>query len=473
MGSIRGNLFGRGTPTGASRQRIEALYEKAAQATAARNLREALKLLEEVIALDPEWAEPHYKRANVLKDSGELEAAVAGYSDAIARKPDYAYAYCNRGVVLLSLGRSAEAVASLRCATELEPADSLAHYNLALSHQERLEWREALASYDKAIEANPGYADAQYNRAVLLLFMGDFLNGWQAYEWRWENAARLGIGAKRNFHKPGWLGSEPIANKTLLLHAEAGLGDTLQFCRYAPLCAQQDATVILEVPAPLVELVKTLEGVADVIAMGERLPPFDYHCPLMSLPLALGTTLDSVPASTPYLRASEAKVAYWRNRLGESTRPRIGLAWSGNPRNPIDARRSIRLAELLEHLPAGFDYFCLQTELRSADRETLERQKAIVQFEPAQLDIPSTAALCECMDLVISVDTSIAHLSGALGCKTWVLLPRVPDWRWMQNRDDSPWYPSMRLYRQGTPGEWAPPLERIVEDLRGEFHRAR
>jgi Flp pilus assembly protein TadD len=445
------------------------LYSKATAATAASDFQRALELYDQAIALDPAHAEAHYKRGNALRNLGRLDAALDSYTRAIRHKPDYAHALCNRGAVQQALGLTDDALASYDQAIALDPQDALAHYNRALVLQAGSRWDEVVASYDRAIAINPGYAEAQYNRALALLFQGDFENGWRAYEWRWKSAQRLGIGRVRNFAQGLWLGDVSLDGKRLLLHAEAGLGDTLQFCRYARACAARGATVILEVQPPLRELLAGLEGVTQSIAAGSPLPPFDLHCPLMSLPLALKTTLATVPASAKYLHVDPARLADWRAKLGARRRPRVGLVWSGNPDNTIDARRSIPLADWLPHLPRDFQYFSLQKQLRDADRATLSGCSFIVPFDVMSMEFADTAALCECLDVIVTVDTSVAHLCGALGRRTWVLLPQTPDWRWMRDREDTPWYPSMKLYRQRTAGDWDEVLGRVATDLRREF----
>jgi tetratricopeptide (TPR) repeat protein len=448
---------------------FDVVYAEALRAATAKDFGRAIPLYDQAIGLDPARAEPYYKRANALRDIGHMDVALASYDQAIERKPDYAFAYCNRGVVLHSLGSLDAALSSLDAAIGLEANDAFAHYNRALVLQDGHRWEEAVASYDRAIAINPEFADAQYNRSMAALFRGDFARGWPGFEWRWKNAQRLSIGALRNFQQPLWLGQESIAGKRLLLHKEGGLGDTLQFCRYAKLAAARGASVILEVQAPLLGLLANLEGVSQLVASGSALPPFDSHCPLMSLPLAFNTTLDTIPACRKYLSSDAAKVAAWRERLGEPTRPRVGLVWSGNPNNPIDARRSLRLADWLPHLPAEFHYFCLQRELREDDAAVLDSSAIIFSYDDDLLDFPNTAALCECLDVVISVDTSPAHLSGALGQRTWLLLPFTPDWRWMRDRDDCPWYPTMRLYRQKAAGDWNEVFSRVAADLQREF----
>jgi hypothetical protein len=264
------------------------------------------------------------------------------------------------------------------------------------------------------------------------------------------------------------LGEGSIAGKRLLLHSEAGLGDTLQFCRYAPLAAARGATVYLETQAPLAALLANLEGVTRVIAKGGALPAFDYHCPLMSLPLAFKTTIQTVPAVPKGLQSGREQIARWLERLPEPRRPRIGLAWSGNPNNPIDRQRSIPLADWIPGLPMEFDCFCLQRDVREPDRAVLD-SSSITVFDDDELDFVNTAALCECMDIVLSVDTSLAHLSASLGKRTLIPLPFTPDWRWMRDREDSPWYPTAKLYRQTAPGRWNEVFARIAADLRREF----
>jgi len=447
---------------------FEAVYARAASAVAAGDFEGALGLYDQAIVLNPSHAEAYYKRGNTLKNLGRLEEAVDSYDQAIERRPDYAYAYCNLGVVQQALGRFNDALVSYEEAIELDPADAMAHYNRALLLQEASRWEEALVSYDRAVAINPEFADAQYNRALVLLFLGDFERGWRAYEWRWKNARRLVIGELREFSQPLWLGEESLAGKRLLLHSEAGLGDTLQFCRYAPLAAARGATVYIEVQPPLVRILANLEGVQPPIAKGSALPEFDYHCPMMSLPLAFKTTLETVPNAAQYLNTDRTRVAQQRALLQEVGRPRVGLVWSGNPNNTIDPRRKIRLTDLAAVLPREFQYFSLQKDVRTEDRAALEANTFIRPFDVTS-DFVDTAALCECMDVVITVDTSVAHLSAALGQRTWILLPFSPDWRWMREREDSPWYPSAKLYRQKVAGEWGEVFARVAADLRREF----
>jgi hypothetical protein len=306
----------------------------------------------------------------------------------------------------------------------------------------------------------------QWNLALCRLLAGDFARGWAGYEWRWNVPQLAGqIGERRRYAQPLWLGAEPLQGRTLLLYGEGGLGDTLQFCRYAKLAADAGARVILEVPGALQALLRNLAGVSQLVEKGGALPAFDLHCPLPSLPLAFGTTLDNVPSPRSYIAASPARLAEWNARLGESSQPRVGLVWSGGTKHTNDRNRSIALRELIEYLPRQFQYVSLQKETRGSDEDALRSRADILRFDGRLDDFADTAALCQLMDVVVSVDTSVAHLSGAMGRPVWLLLPCVPDWRWLLGREDSVWYPSARLLRQDKAGDWAGVLARVRSEL--------
>ncbi len=481
-------------------ENAEAHYNLGVAQELLQETRPALAAYDRALVLNPEFYEAEYNRAGVLKGLGEFEAALAGYDRAIARRPESAEAHMNRGVVLQELGRRDEALVSYGRALALRPNHAESFFNRAGLLASERRWPEAIADYDRAIALRPDFAAAygergrlhmdlsrlpealvdferavaidpelaevQHHRALALLQTGDFLNGWASYEWRWKSVQRFDLIVDRVFDRPLWLGAEPIEGKTLLLYAEQGLGDTLQFCRFAASVAARGATVILEAPAELATLLVGLPGVAWVVPAGGRLPPHDYRCPLMSLPLALGTTLETLPAPRRYLTSDPDKVAAWHRRLGARKRPRVGLTWSGNPRHNNDDHRSFGLTALAGFLPPGFDYVCLQKDVRPADRQVLLDHPEILRFDAELRDFTDTAALCDCLDLVISCDTSVAHLSAALGKPTWILLGFMTDWRWLLDRADSPWYPSVTLYRQGEIGNWNGVFERIARDLK-------
>jgi hypothetical protein len=294
--------------------------------------------------------------------------------------------------------------------------------------------------------------------------LGNFEEGWREYEWRWRHEEISQISGIRYFEQPLWLGKEPLKNKTILLYAEQGLGDTIQFCRYIPLVGALGAKVILEVPASLVHLLKNLDGVGQIVARDDKLPGFDYQCPLLSLPLAFKTTLDTIPLC-PQIITNKGKVALWKGLLGQKVKPRIGLVWSGSTTHKNDHNRSLTLTKLLPYLSPNYEYVSLQKEVRDIDKGLLNGDEVIKNFGAILQDFTDTAALCELMDLVISIDSSVAHLAATMGVPTWLLLPYNPDWRWLLDRDDSPWYPSLNLYRQPIIDDWSSVLEKINVNL--------
>ena len=419
---------------------------------------DALGSFQQALVLNPGNAEACFNCANALHKLLRLEDALRLYDQAIALQADYAAAYSNRGTVLLEQNRLEEALSSYDTAIALNRENAETWFNRGCALQQL---DEAVTSYDQAIALKPDYADAYFNKALALLLGGQFRQGWELYEWRMQCEK---LHAKRSFPQARWTGAENLDGKTILLHGEQGLGDSIQFCRYANLVKQTGARVLLEVPRPLTALLKTLDGVDVVIEQGQPLPAFDYHCPLMSLPLAFRTELHTIPVAGPYLQSSANKRRQWQQRLGHKTRLRVGLVWRGSTVHKGDRARSLPLAEILPCLPPQLDYVSLQKEVREADQQPLHRS-GIRHYGEQLADFSDTVALCELLDIVVSVDTSVAHLAAALGKPTWILLPHAPDWRWLLDRSDSPWYPTARLYRQTRPADWGPVLERLSMDL--------
>jgi tetratricopeptide (TPR) repeat protein len=430
---------------------------------------EALASYDHALALRPDYAEARYNRGNALHALKRFEEALADYEHALALRPDYVEALANRGVTLHEQKRFEAALASHDRALAARPDYAEAFVNRGVTLHELKRFDEALASYDRAIALRPDYAQAHFNEAVCRMLIGDFDRGWQKLEWGWETEQLKN--AKRTFARPLWLGSDEIAGKTVLLHGVHGFGDTIQFCRYVPRVVERGARVILEVQEPLRELMGTLPGAAQIVSRGEPLPDFDSHCPLLSLPLAFGTRFATIPSQTPYLRASPPAVMDWNGRLGPRHRPRIGLAWSGRPEHDNDHNRSIRLSSFLSAL-AGCNatYVSLQREVRQGDAPVLQGSD-ILHFGEELKTYADTAALIANLDLVISVDTSVAHLAGALAKPLWILLPFTPDWRWQLDRDDSPWYPTARLFRQDETREWDSVMARVRTALDAHLRR--
>lgn len=424
---------------------------------------EALHAFDRALELNPGYAAAHDHRGAALASLGRLDEALAAYDRAIVLAPARATAHNHRAIALHELDRPAESLASAERALAAAPNYADAWYTRGNALRELHRHAEAAASFERAIELDPTHASAHWNLADCRLILGDFARGWEQYEWRWKLPARRA--ARRDFTQPLWLGTEPIAGRTLLLHAELGLGDTLQFCRYATEVARRGARVFLEVQAPLVSFLSTLEGVERVFARGEALPDFDLHCPLMSLPLAFRTDLASVPAQVPYLSADPVRVAAWRERLGDGARRRIGIVWSGSQGLRND-RRSMGLERVLPLLAGEFEWLGLQKELGPEDVALLSSRPDIRDMGPLLHDFAETAALVECLDLLVTVDTSVAHVAGALARPVWILLPSNPhDWRWLLGREDSAWYPTARIFRQPAPGDWSSVVARVASEL--------
>lgn len=429
----------------------------------------ALQSYDRAIAIHQAYPEAWLNRGALLQQLKEPQDALASYEQAVALSPDYAEGWCNRGMLLRELGQADAALASFDQAIRIRSDFAEAWFGRGTALAQARQVDAALASYDRAIALKPELAEAHYNRALAQLLAGDYAAGWQGYEWRWKNTTKLFMGEPRFFREPLWLGRDELGGKRILIYAEQGLGDTLQFCRYIRLLADRGAEVIFEVQAPLVGLLGRLSGVSRVIAAGAPLPQFDYQCPLMSLPLCFKTTVSSIPAEIPYVVNDARKISDWQARLGEKSRPRIGLVWSGNALQGNDRNRSIPIADLIAGLPREYDYICLQKEIRATDRSALAQSPWIGTYEAHLGDFSDTAALAATTDLVISVCTSAVHLAGALGLRTWALLSFDADWRWLLERSDTPWYPTMTLYRQARPGDWRGVFERVATDLGREF----
>jgi tetratricopeptide (TPR) repeat protein len=425
----------------------------------------ALDLLTKALQINPNHAPCYSNLGIILQEFNRLDEALASYDKAIAIKPDYAEAHYNRANALKELNRLDEALASYDKPIALKPDYAEAHFNRGTVLQQLKRLDEALASYGKAISIKSDYASAHWNLSLCHLLSGNFKNGWEGYEWRWKAEDISNTAGVRNFSEPLWLGKESLKDKTILLYAEQGLGDAIQFCRYAQLVAELGAKVILEVQRPLLNLLKNLKGPSQIIANGDPLTDFHYQCPLLSLPLAFKTELQTIPAVPRSIWTNKEKVAEWQAKLGEKAKPRVGIVWSGSIKHKNDHNRSLTLSKLLPHLSPNVEYICLQKELRNIDKELLAEQCQIKYFGDALEDFTETSALCELMDLVISVDTSVVHLAGTLGKPIWVLLPYSPDWRWLLDRNDSPWYPSAKLYRQEKIYDWDGVLEKVRSDL--------
>ena len=395
--------------------------------------------------------------------NGRLAEADLLYKKVRKTEPNNVVAIMLSGVLTFQLGQFELSLNLLSRAISLKPDYAEALNNRGNVFKEIKRFDEAMADYDKAISLKPDYADAHWNKSLQLLLRGEFASGWELYEWRWK---RTQLSSPiREFEQPLWLGKEDLHGKTILLHWEQGLGDTIQFSRYVQEVANLGCKTILEVQKHLFELMKGIEGVDELIPNGADLPPFDFYCPLMSLPLALGTTLETIPSPISYIKSTDDKLAKWSDRLRPKSKPRVGIVWSGSSVHKNDHNRSIALEQILGAVPEGYHLVSLQKEVRENDLDVLEQSKQIQHFGAELDDFTDTAALCELMDVIVSVDTSVAHLAGAMGKPVNLLLPYDPDFRWLLNRGDSPWYPSITLFRQGPERLWEPVLMEINASL--------
>jgi tetratricopeptide (TPR) repeat protein len=439
---------------------VAELCNRALMLTKLSRRNEALASLDRVLAIQPNHVDVLTKRAYLLHQLDRREAALASAHQAVLAEPTHLNAINTRGMILDDLGRRAEALADFQQILAIDPDYSDAITNRAILYARGGEFQEALAGYDRSLSINPDQPNAFYNRAVIRLVLGDWAQGFREFECRWKlfphEAARLTrLG-------PLWLGQCDIKGKTILLHHEQGFGDTLQFCRYVALVKQRGAHVVIAVPAALRRLMETLPGSPTIVSEGETVPAHDFHCPLMSLPLAFGTTPGTVPGNIPYLHADPALARRWSERLGERRRPRIGLVWSGRRYPPINDARDMTLDAIRPLLAADADFYCLHTELSDDERSGIAAFSNVVWLGERLDDFADTAGFVINLDLVITVDSAVAHLAGALGKPVWVMNRYASCWRWLLNRMDSPWYPSLRLFRQPLLGDWTT----VVEDVR-------
>jgi tetratricopeptide (TPR) repeat protein len=460
-------------------------------------LEEALAAYRQVLRRRPTYADAHNNLGNVLQAQGKLDEAVASYREALRLQPNYVAAHNNLGVALLDRGTLSEAVASFRQALGLQPDFAEAHANQgnALEQQGKFEeaaasYRQAIrikpdsaepyhglgnvfrqqgdpamavASFQEAVRLKPNYAEAWVSHALALLVLGNFEQAWPEYEWRWKCKDRATSAGQ---FRPRWDGS-PLGARTILLYPEQGFGDTIQFIRYAPLVKQRGGTVIAACPLTLAKLMGSCPGIDRLVTEGSVMPEYDVQAPLLSLPGLLGTTLATVPANVPYLFADRQLVEQWRRQIGSVPAFKVGIAWQGSPKHRGDRQRSVPLTQFapLARLE-GVRLFSLQKGVGSEQLPAVADRWDVTDLGgKTSADFMEMAAVLRNLDLVVTVDTALAHLAGALGVPVWVAVPFAPDWRWLLGRDDSPWYPSMRLFRQHAPGNWDAVFDRIAAEL--------
>jgi tetratricopeptide (TPR) repeat protein len=426
---------------------------------------EAVSHFQEALRHQPGLIQARNNLGLALQDQGKLDEALAHFQQALRLQPDYVEAHTNLANTLRERGHFAEAIAHLEHALRLKPDYAEALGSLATTLLEQGKLDEALICFDQALRVRPDFAEAHYNRSVLVLLRGDFEHGWPEFEWRWQ------LKPFRPFRRPHprWDGSR-LDGKTILLHAEQGMGDTFQFIRYAAIVRQRGGTVVVECQPELTRVLSGCAGIDLLVPCGAPLPPCDVRAPLLSLPGLCKTTLNTIPAQIPYLVADAARVSHLRTHLAGVSGVKVGICWQGSPHHRHDRRRSVPLTQFapLASVP-GVHLISLQRGPGQEQWHTMAESWPVVELpgleqEPAPAWV-ETAALLGALDLVITVDTAVAHLAGALGVPVWVALPFLPDWRWLLGRQESPWYPTMRLFRQTRPGYWPDVFERMAVEL--------
>lgn len=427
--------------------------------------REAIDAYEQAILLRPNHADAFNNMGNALQSLGEFDAAVEKYRQAVLLRPDYAEAYNNIGIALRKQGNYAEAIKNCTKAIQLKPNCADAYNTMASAMRMQGRHLEAIENYRQTLQLKPDYAEVHTNLGMTLLLNGRFEEGWAEYHWR---VYAGNVTYPHRYEVPRWDGSF-FNDKRLLIHYEQGFGDTLQFIRYLPMVKARGGTVIFEARKPLIGLLRRFPGIDELVEASFDQKPavrFDLYVSVMDLPGIFGTTLGTIPAKVPYIHADPLKAAYWRNRLSE-LHFKVGIVWSGKPTHRDDRSRSCLLKHfaLLGQVPS-VGLFGLQKGQAAGQVKALAGTVPITNLAAELKDFTDTAAVIENLDLVVSVDTAVLHLAGAMAKPVWALLPFAPDWRWMLDRQDSPWYPTMRLFRQKIPGQWGDVFQRVAEDLK-------
>ena len=430
-------------------------------------LEEAMACYSRALSLNPVFPEAYNNLGNVFQGQGKSEEAIACFNRALSLNPGYPEAHNNLGNMFKEQGKSEEAIACYSRALSLNPGYPESHNNLGAVFKEQGKLEEARACFNRAMSLKPDYPEARFNSGLLSLLQGDFEEGWRSYEYRrsFSDIKHL------KCVQPQWHGGD-AGDKTILIWAEQGFGDMVQFIRYVSLVSERCGKVIVECQKELVSIIRRINLIDKVVERGDQIPDFDFHCPVMTLPLLLKTDIETIPAAIPYINIDPEKISDWRRRIGvDNGGFKVGLCWAGNPRHKYDRSRSLSLEKLspLSELE-GVVFYSLQKGKAVGQMKEAQDIMGLVDYTDHLNDFSDTAALIENLDLVISVDTAVVHLAGAMGKRVWTLLPYIPDWRWLLYRSDSPWYPSMRLFRQPEYGDWDSVIK-LVRDELAQFKR--
>jgi len=427
------------------------------------NAEAAIKCLSSAIKTQPSSVAALASRAMAFVKIEQYENALLDLTKCTKLAPKKADIFYNRALVHRKLHNNKIAITDYTRAIKLDDSHYRAYNNRAIALRDAKRFDGAIDDFDKAIEINKDFAEGYWNKALTLLRIEKYVDAWPLHEYRWHSPNFTS--PRRDFDKPLWLGNESLYGKTILIHSEQGLGDSLQFCRYITLMRNLGCQIYLEVEKPLINIMRTLLPASCIFEKNSELPDFDCHCPMMSLPLAFNTNIKTIPGKTPYLSACDSHKKFWYNQLGVKTKPRIGIVWQGNPAHMNDTKRSIALEKVIDYLSPDFEWFSLQKDVTTKDLNIIKSSSKLHHFGEEIGDFCSTAGLCDALDAVVSVDTSMAHLAGAIGKPVHILLSYNADARWHENRSDTPWYLTATLFRQSADNEWADPLARCMKAL--------
>ena len=423
----------------------------------------AIKCLCSAIKTQPSSVTALASRAMAFAKIEQYKKALLDLTKCIKLDPKRADIFYNRALVHRKLHDNESAIADYTRAIECDDHHYKAYHNRAIALRDAKRFDSAINDFDKAITINRDLTEGYWNKALTLLRIEQYEDAWPLHEYRWRSPNFTA--PERHFDKQLWLGNDCLDGKTILIHSEQGLGDSIQFCRYITLMRNLGCQIYLEVEKPLIRIMRALLPASCIFEKNTDLPDFEFHCPMMSLPLAFKTKIETIPGKTPYLSACDSHKRQWKNRLGAKTKPRIGFVWQGNPAHENDTKRSIALETVIDYLSPDFEWFSLQKDITTKDLNIIKSTSKLHHFGEEIGDFCSTAGLCDALDAVVSVDTSMAHLAGAIGKPVHLLLSYNADARWHENRSDTPWYPTATLFRQDDENQWASPLAQSMNTL--------
>ena len=433
-----------------------------------KNFEDAISDFSSALRINPKNIEAMNSRGITYSQLSNFDPALQDFTGAIQICSSNADLFYNRGLAYWNLGKYTAAICDYTHAIELRPNYYQAFNNRGSAYRELADFEKALEDFKTSTKLKSDFAEGYWNQSLIHLMKEEYGKAWPLYEYRWQS--KNFPSEKRDFEEPLWLGEQSIEGKTILVHSEQGFGDTIQFSRYIKLLQNRKCEILMEVEKPLMNLIRGLLPQENIFEKNTPLPSFDFHCPLMSLPLAFGTNLNTIPNAIPYLRPEKHSYLEWQQFLGPKERPRIGIVWKGNPKHVNDDKRSIPIEILITSLCEEFEWFSLQYDITHHEKGIIKSTNKITHFGAAIGDFAKTSAFCECLDAVVCVDTAIAHLAGAIGKEVHLLLPYIADSRWHRDTHKTPWYPTTRIHRQDQTRDWNIVLQNVMIKLQNSYN---